>query len=290
MTKDHPRRAAYVAAAVLALSVAVSAPPAAAVQWDNVAGNCAWVADDGCSYVTATGQTRAFVVSPTQPSVSGAYFVSEWDQTPIPGAGTSLWSGSIAATSGATVTVSAAPNTSGVVVWNSIPPVYPIVPVGAGVVTGDLVASPGIPLGPTCAVSGIDMSLTTTGLLSTSEAHAVGSLDIGLSGGSTNSGECAANGAGSLTVTSCGGEAREIVPNPNGLDMLSCTGGGTYQRVGSTVVLSLAVTITFSYSSNSSKDASVIVSGTFVPTAVAPCAAAVECVVAGAYSGSYAYL
>lgn len=75
---------------------------------------CSWASGSGCSYIAHSSSATAFVVSPTQPAVAGGS--AGWTQIPVVGTGTNGWLGSISHAVGASVTVAAAPNTSGVVV------------------------------------------------------------------------------------------------------------------------------------------------------------------------------
>lgn len=84
-------------------------------------GACSWVNASGCSYEATGVAAAAVVVSPAQPTVSGA--TASWTQVPIVGTGTSAWLGNIAQTPGANVSVSAAAGTSGAVVtWGGVNP------------------------------------------------------------------------------------------------------------------------------------------------------------------------
>jgi hypothetical protein len=74
---------------------------------------CYWVDQSGCAYTADTSSSSAFVISPTQPVVTGA--TSSWTQIPVVGTGTSAWLGSIVSTPGTPVYLSASPGTSGVV-------------------------------------------------------------------------------------------------------------------------------------------------------------------------------
>lgn len=97
---------------------ALAAPTTAqAVQLNNLAGNCTWVADTGCSFtfsVPSSGLVVIDAVSPTEPLLNGAR-VSGWVKTAIPGTGSFEWANSflIFGPGSGTATVTAASNTSG---------------------------------------------------------------------------------------------------------------------------------------------------------------------------------